>query len=118
MTRSILRIAIVALSVETLMAASIYVRGFPSSEGLFGAPTAWEEPISLVHGPAILTLAGVGLCCGYYNGIVLGDEYFEGHIPMTLLGTVMLGVTNVLVWVVLSTGVLWLWRKRRTRHAV
>ncbi|HEY7682197.1 MAG TPA: hypothetical protein VH879_06105 [Gemmatimonadales bacterium] len=104
--------------VEILLAAFIYVRGFPyfGSELVSNAPL-WEIPLALVHLPGIQLLSMIGLCCGFRNGLVLTHVVRGGHIPMQLAGTGILAATNWLCWL----GAVWLgssvWRRYRARSA-
>jgi hypothetical protein len=94
MKRIFIRIAAITVGMELLMATAIYTRGWPLAEPLFRLATIWELPTLLLHVPAIAALQSVGLCCGYMNSLVIGDQYFDvgfgSYAPMTLRGTLIL----------------------------
>jgi len=94
----------------------IYGRGFP----YFGSPmvpngSLWELPVALLHLPALGVLMASGFCCGFRNGLVLTHVVRAGHIPMTIPGTAILAVTNLVCWllVLLLARGYRAWRRNR-----
>ena len=112
----------VVVALEIVMAVAIYLRGYPGLEPFFRLATIWELPIVVLHAPAVVALTSLGMCCGYANDLVLGDHWFNvgsgSYNPMTLRGTMILGMTNLVIWLGISLAAVWLWRPRRRSRAV
>lgn len=106
------------LGLQSVLAVVVYVRGFPFfGSGLVPNAPLWEVAVALFHLPAIEALSAVGLCCGFRNGLVLTHVVRGGHVPMDLIGTTFLAVTNLVCWsAVVSLG-WYAWRLRRDRTA-
>lgn len=101
--RRVLRRAFLGITfIQTILAVTVYLRGFPffGTHLVSNAPL-WEAPVALFHLPGILALSLVGLCCGFRNSLVLGPKIAAGHIAMTPSGSLILTATNWSVWALL-----------------
>ena len=90
---------------EIAPATVLLVRGFPympsvtGSAFLAGRPSVstWSEAAAKSQLPGVALLSAGGLCCGYTNGMIIGDEFYNGYTPMTLIGILYLATANILV---------------------
>jgi hypothetical protein len=116
--RLFLRITVLLLSVQLVLAALVFARGFPYfGSSLIASASLWELPVAAFHLPGIQLLSAVGLCCGFANGLVLKHTIVGGHIPMRVAGTTILATTNWLCWAVIALLGQWAWSARRKRAA-
>jgi hypothetical protein len=114
--RTLWRLVVALLGLEGLAAIIMYAHGFPYfGSGLVPNAPLWEAPLAILHLPAIEALTAMGLCCGFRNGLVLTHVIRGGHIPMTLVGTAILGTVNWVCWLCIALAGRWLVVRRRNR---
>ena len=96
----------VAVAAEVALMALILVVGLESADHV------WYKAVLLeyAHLPGIYVLSAMGLCCGFFNDLVLTDAPW-GHLgPLTAVGVPMLAAANALGLVLLALALRAGWR--------
>lgn len=87
--RSVMRLSGVAFAVEVVLMTSIAIWGFG------GWQSEWyQDVLAMTQSPGIALLTDMGLCCGYYNGLVITDVWGPHWNGLTQVGIPILVVAN------------------------
>jgi hypothetical protein len=95
--RSLARRTGVAFAVEGALMISIAIWGFG------GWQSEWyQDVLAAMQSPGIAILTDMGLCCGYYNGLVITDVWGPHWGGLTQVGIPILVVANTAGLLVLA----------------
>lgn len=95
--RSLVRLTGVAFAVEVALMISIAIWGFG------GWQSEWyQDVLAMTQSPGIALLTDMGLCCGYFNSLVISDVMGPHWSGLTQVGIPILVVANTAGLLVLA----------------
>ena len=96
--RSLVRLTGVAFVVEAALMISIAIWGF----GGWWQSEWYQDVLAMTQSPGVALLTDMGLCCGYFNGLVITDVMGPHWNGLTQVGIPILVVANTAGLLVLA----------------
>ena len=110
--RSLARSTAVVFGVESVLMVLIAIFGFGAWEAEW-----YQEALGFTQVPGTVLLAHMGLCCGYYNGLVITDVWGPHWGGLRMAGIPILMVANTAGLLVLARLLQAGWLRARHRRA-